>query len=84
MLPNPNPAKDRLDITYTIARDQSISLRLFNTAGQLVATLASGRETAGKHTMTWQRHKALSSGIYFLKLTAGKESTVQKVIFIKD
>lgn len=84
MPPHPNPAKDRLDITYTIARDQNISLKLFNTAGQLISTLTSGRKTAGKHTMRWQAHNAVSSGIYFLELTAGKESTVQKVVFIKD
>jgi hypothetical protein len=84
MPPQPNPAKDHLDITYTIAQTQSIDLKMYNTAGQLVSTLADGLKNAGKHDMSWHCQRALPSGIYFLKLTAGKESAVQKVIFIKD
>jgi hypothetical protein len=84
MPPQPNPAKDYLDITYTIAQTQNIELKMYNTAGQLVSTLAHGMKNAGKHDISWHCHRTLPSGIYFLELTAGKESAVQKVIFIKD
>ncbi|MGB3340171.1 MAG: C25 family cysteine peptidase [bacterium] len=84
MPPQPNPAKDHLDITYTIARTQNIDLKMYNTAGQLVSTLVHGMKNAGKHDMSWHCHRTLPSGIYFLELTAEKESAVQKVIFIKD
>lgn len=84
MPPSPNPAKDHLDITFTIAQTQDIELKMYNTTGQLVSTLAKGLKHAGKHNFSWSCKKALPSGIYFLELTAGNESAVQKVIFIKD
>jgi hypothetical protein len=84
MPPRPNPATDKFDINYTLARTQDIELSMYNSAGQLVTVLDHGMKNAGKYSVSWHRSNALPSGIYFLKLSAGAESAVQKVIFIKD
>jgi len=55
--------------------------------GQLVKTLVNGNMNAGKHNIVWNGRdnagNAVSSGVYFYKMNAGKYSSTKKMIMMK-
>ncbi|MBI3111003.1 MAG: CHRD domain-containing protein [Ignavibacteriales bacterium] len=79
----PNPFNPATTITYRLARTGTVSLSVFNTLGQLVATLVDGLQEAGIHNITFEAG-SLPSGIYLYRLTAGG-ATVQakKMMLLK-
>ena len=73
---SPNPAKDNLSITVAGNR-QTLHLVLLNTVGQIVST----------ETMNGEYNSipvnAIPSGVYYLKISGGDLSVVEKVVIEK-
>jgi len=57
-------------------------LRVYDTAGRLVATLVDEWKLAGKHQAIFDG-SGLPSGIYLARLQAGDFSQVQKLVLMK-
>ncbi|MBT8401018.1 MAG: CotH kinase family protein [Rhodothermia bacterium] len=68
--PFPNPFAVSTTIPYATPTAGRVSLRVFDTLGRLVATIADGAVAAGYHTVTWEA-TALPSGVYFLQMISG-------------
>jgi glucose/arabinose dehydrogenase len=70
----PNPFNSSTVIRFALSDPADVDLRVFNTAGQTVATLVTGPRPSGSHTVVWDGHadfgEALGSGVYFIRLTA--------------
>ncbi len=66
-------------VSYTLAKSTSVSLKVYDASGQVVATLASGSMNAGPHQATW----SCGPGVYFVKLVTSEYSTVRKAMIIK-
>jgi hypothetical protein len=64
----PNPFNPTTTIGYELPRSATISLRIFNTLGQLVATLVDEQKEMGYHRIQWKAE--VPSGIYFCHLQA--------------
>lgn len=78
----PNPFNPSTQISYTLPKSAVVSLEVFNVIGQRVATLFSGRQNSGKHSIIFNASK-LSSGIYFYRLKAGNSVQTKKMLLIK-
>jgi hypothetical protein len=79
----PNPAKDKLTITYTLAGRADVSIAIFNTAGQQVSlpvTLTS--QTAGIHS-TELSLPALQTGVYYCRMETGFTLLTKKVMIVR-
>ena len=63
----PNPFNPSTQIVYAVPNAGNISLKVFNTLGQEVASLFEGRSAAGTHTVTFNAG-SLPSGVYFYRL----------------
>jgi len=68
----PNPFSSTTTISYSLPAPEPVTLRVYNSLGEEVATLANGREDAGNHSVVF-RSDDLQSGMYFYRLTAGKD-----------
>jgi hypothetical protein len=91
----PNPFKPsgagrspETTISFYVTQTSSfVTLKIYNIKGQKVKTLISDQLTAGEHSVVWNgkdsNNKPVSSGIYFYKLTAGKESVMKKMLLLK-
>ncbi len=83
----PNPFNPATTITYSIAKTGKVSLRIYNTKGQLVKTLESGNKKAGQHKIIWNgvndSGKSVSSGLYFYKLEIPGYSNIRKMLLLK-
>ncbi len=85
----PNPFNPETTIRFGLPADvkQQVDVSIYNVLGQKVVTLHNGPLKAGYHEFKWNGRtaagKATASGIYFLKVAAGKYSGVKKMILMK-
>jgi hypothetical protein len=81
-MPYPNPFNPSTAISYQLSALSQVSLRVYDTAGRLVATLVDGCREAGEHQVTFDGSK-LASGLYFVRMQAGEFLVVQKIVLMK-
>jgi len=78
----PNPFNPSTMIKYNLVKSSHILLKIYNLAGQEVATLVNEFQSAGEHEIAWQP-TGLPSGLYFYKIQAGELSEAKKLILQK-
>ncbi|MDO9547753.1 MAG: T9SS type A sorting domain-containing protein [Candidatus Marinimicrobia bacterium] len=78
----PNPFNPSTTISFDLPKDDFITLSIYNLRGQLVKTLISEFENAGRHTVEWNASN-LNSGVYLYKLQSAGMTEVKKCILIK-
>jgi hypothetical protein len=83
----PNPFNPLATISYNLAKAENVNIAIFNTKGQLVRSLAAETKQAGAYSVKWDGNdtngQPQSSGVYYVKMTAGKYHTIQKAILLK-
>lgn len=83
----PNPFNPGTEIRFTLPENQRVELKIYNSLGQLVKTLANAPYEAGQHIVTWNATDdsgaRVSSGIYIYQLQAGKFVQTKKMLLIK-
>jgi len=78
----PNPFNPVVHLELDLRTSQTISAGVYNLQGQLIARLADGLYTSGKHRMIWDA-RACTSGIYLLRLQVGQNHYFQKLVLLK-
>ncbi len=82
----PNPAKEFLNINYTgNFKESNIKIMLYNLKGRHIFTKYFANQKNYKLPLNYIDKKGdnLKSGLYFLKVSAGKHISVKKFILIK-
>lgn len=69
------------NVSFSLDKNSSVTLAVYDVAGNLVTTLASGNYTAGEHSVIWNGDAA--SGLYFVRLTTPDRSTVRKLTLLQ-
>jgi uncharacterized repeat protein (TIGR01451 family) len=93
LYPNyPNPFNPETWIPYQVAKDADVTVRIFDTRGQLIKTIALGHNEAGFYISIdkaayWdgrnQFGEKVSSGVYFYTLHAGDFTATRKMVIMK-
>lgn len=78
----PNPFNPSTTIRYSVPRAGLVSLKIYNTLGQVVATLVNAQQEVGTYSVSFDASK-LSSGIYLYNLTSGSFSQTKKMLLVK-
>ena len=78
----PNPFNPETTIKFDVPQTGLVTLKIYNSLGMEVATLFDNSLTAGSYRTVFNA-SALSSGIYFYKLTAGTTSLTKKMLLVK-
>jgi len=83
----PNPSTGEVFLGYWLPKAGEATLRVYNTAGQLVRDVDSGQRNAGTHSLTWDGKNAFGhkvpNGIYLVRLVSGSVSATQKVTILR-
>jgi len=83
----PNPFNPETVVPFAIPETGDVRVAVYNLLGQEIAVLASGRLEAGFHRVTWNGNdasgRAMSTGIYFVKMVANGFTDVNKVMLLK-
>jgi hypothetical protein len=78
----PNPFNSTAIITLEIGEPSDIDLSVYNLLGQRVESILKNRLEEGAHRIDW-RPDNLAAGVYFLRASAGKNSTSIKILYLK-
>jgi hypothetical protein len=82
----PNPFNPSTIIKYSLAKESSVKLTLYNILGKKIQELFSGRQNPGEHEIIFNASN-LSSGVYFYTIEAvykeGKFKKTKKMILVK-
>lgn len=83
----PNPALQHTEISYQIAKQGQVSLKVYNTLGQVVKTLISEPQNPGPHTVKWdgtdETGMQVTAGIYFYRMTSGEFNSTKKMVVLR-
>jgi photosystem II stability/assembly factor-like uncharacterized protein len=76
----PNPARENLSLRFRISEAGPVRVQLFDITGRRVATLLESEIAAGSHDISASLpREAVSSGIYFVRMTGPDGVAVRKV-----
>jgi hypothetical protein len=78
----PNPFNPSTTISYGLPQRANVSLVVYNTLGQAIATLVKGEEEAGYHQARFDGSN-VASGVYFCRLTAGDFVRTSKLLLLR-
>ena len=78
----PNPFNPNTNIRFQIPKDGHVTISVYNSLGQQVATLVDRNLKSGVHRVTFDAAK-YSSGIYLYKIQAADFMQVKKMILLK-
>lgn len=82
----PNPARGRRSIAFTLAREGRAHLRIVDAAGREVATLLDGTRGTGAHRTGWNGLDAnghpVAAGVYFVRLDGPTGQPVSRKITV--
>ncbi len=83
----PNPFNPITTISFSIAQVENVTLRIYNSRGQVVRTLTNGFLNPGQYQVSWDGSDdlglQLSSGVYLYRLQAGAFSKLKRMVFVR-
>ena len=78
----PNPFNPVTTIPFRVASAVRVTVVLYDVLGREVATLVDGVKPPGRYEVTWYA-AGKSSGVYFVRMTAGAFTAVKRLILVK-
>ncbi|MCE1189487.1 MAG: T9SS type A sorting domain-containing protein [Ignavibacteria bacterium] len=78
----PNPFNPVTRISYSLAQSGMVTLHVFNSLGERVATLVNEVRPAGTYNATFQAAQ-LSSGVYYAVLHSNGQQQIIKMVLMK-
>ncbi len=83
----PNPFNPSTAIRYQIPKTGRVSVRIYNSAGQLVKTLVDATQQPNHYEVVWDgkndNGEAVVSGVYFYRLESGDFGQTNKMVMLK-
>lgn len=83
----PNPFNPSATIMYELEQPANLNIEIYNNRGQMVRSFAMGQKEQGRYKLLWDGTDnsgySCGTGMYFIKMQAGKETFVKKAALVK-
>lgn len=83
----PNPFTTKTKICYTLARQTTVAIIIYDVQGRLVRNLFQNRQSPGTYGVSWNgcddKGNAVPSGIYLYKCCLDESECIRKLILLK-
>ncbi|MED5554231.1 MAG: T9SS type A sorting domain-containing protein, partial [Candidatus Neomarinimicrobiota bacterium] len=83
----PNPFNAETIIRYDLPKSEDVSIKIYDIIGREIYSAINKKQQPGKNSFIWKGNNNLgglvSSGMYFLQISAGKEIKRMKMILLK-
>ncbi len=79
---SPNPTRGALHIPFALPRESEVRIRVLDIQGRIVASVAEGVFSAGRHELTWSgitRSGPARSGVYFVQMNVAGKDFVKRI-----
>ncbi|MFI5372943.1 MAG: FlgD immunoglobulin-like domain containing protein, partial [Candidatus Eisenbacteria bacterium] len=85
--PRPDPARESVTLSFTLARAGETRLEVFDLAGRRMRRLVGGTMMAGPHETGWnlrdETGRAVPAGVYLARLVAPGTSGVRRFVVLR-
>jgi hypothetical protein len=78
----PNPFNPTTEIGFSLPERTYVTIRIFNSLGQIVGRLVDGERDAGTYVTRWNAEQ-YPSGVYMYQLRAGRFAESRKMLLIR-
>jgi flagellar hook assembly protein FlgD len=76
-----------MTISFGLPSPRHVQVTVSDIQGREVAVLTDEEQPAGEHAVTWDgcaaEHHQASPGLYFVRLAAGDEVRIQKLLLVR-
>jgi len=83
----PNPFNPNTNISYALSDQQDVTFSIYNSRGQLVRQYDVGSKAAGNYSLVWDgtdyNGRTVTTGVYFIRMQAGRDSFFKKAVLMK-
>lgn len=83
----PNPSKANTTISYLLKETEHISIKIYDLQGRLINNLLEKKQAPGRYQIKWngtdKNKKEVKSGLYLIRLQAGRQFMTRSVEIIK-
>ncbi len=83
----PNPFNPTTTIEFSVPKESQVELVIYNLMGRPIFTLADDSYPAGEYRLQWsavdQNGRAVSAGIYYLKLRISSQTLIHKMLLLR-
>ena len=80
----PNPFNPETVISYQLAENSKVNLKVYDVLGNEVATLVNEEQSAGTYEVEFRsKNTVISSGVFFYQLRAGNFVQTKKMILLR-
>jgi hypothetical protein len=83
----PNPFNPTTTISFSLPEANSVTLKVYDILGRLITTLVDEVYAPGNYSVVWNatdmNGKAVSAGVYFYTINAGKYHSTQRMLLMK-
>jgi hypothetical protein len=83
----PNPTVTGTSVSFTLARESPVEIRVYDAGGRLVRGVMSGALQPGEHSIDWDGRddagRELAAGVYFLRVTRPEGDSTRRVAMLR-
>ena len=83
----PNPFNPVTTVSYYVPSDGPVALDIYDVSGRCVISLVDRYQDRGSYAVDWngcdEKGIPAASGVYFYRLTSGKETLIRKMILLR-
>lgn len=83
----PNPFNPLAFIPFSLAKESTVSFKIYNTRGQIVKDYELGSKASGNYRITWDgtdyNGQVMANGVYYIMMNAGTQVYQTKAILLK-
>ncbi len=83
----PNPFNPLAFIPFSLARESTVSFKIYNTRGQIVKNYDLGSKASGNYRITWDgtdyKGQTLANGVFYIIMNAGTQVYQTKAVLLK-
>lgn len=76
----PNPARDVVNLEYTLAQNSNVKIELTNSIGENMQELDLGMQSSGNYTLPFSLIKSYGKGVYFIRFIQDENVTIKRIM----
>ena len=84
---HPNPFNPLTSISYYLPEKCRVRLEIYDGSGRRIASLVNREQEEGRYAAEWngkdERGNSVASGVFFCRLTAGKQTITRKMVLLR-